>query len=212
MVLFSRFATLALLGAFVLSPIGAGAAERSAADTAMAAIAVPQAAVPGHLFSKNDNDNNRQWSDDRREGRADRREHRRDWRDDRRDRRENWREREKDRREAAREWRKDRREAKREWRKDRRRWEKVRRDHRRDLDRAYREGYWDARRESRYRYRNPYGYRVGHYIDQPRYVVVDDYRDYGWRRPPAGYGYVNLDGDIFLVALATGLIVSALNQ
>lgn len=55
-----------------------------------------------------------------------------------------------------------------------------------------------------------YVYRRGDVISRDRYIVIEDYDRYGYRRPPAGYGYVRVDGDIFLIALATGLIVEAL--
>lgn len=53
-------------------------------------------------------------------------------------------------------------------------------------------------------------YRRGDRIDRDRYVIVRDYDRYGYRRPPEGYGYVRVDGDVFLIALATGLIIEAL--
>ncbi|MCL5777643.1 RcnB family protein [Limibaculum sp. FT325] len=55
-----------------------------------------------------------------------------------------------------------------------------------------------------------YVYRRGDYIPRTRYVIVEDYDRYGYGRPPSGYGYVRVDGDVFLIALATGLIVEAL--
>lgn len=53
-------------------------------------------------------------------------------------------------------------------------------------------------------------YGRGDYVSRERYIVIDDYDRYGYRRPPAGYGYVRVDGQVFLIALATGLIVEAL--
>lgn len=50
----------------------------------------------------------------------------------------------------------------------------------------------------------------GDRLPRDAYVVIRDYDHYGYRRPPEGYGYVRVDGDIFLIALATGLIVEAL--
>ena len=50
----------------------------------------------------------------------------------------------------------------------------------------------------------------GDYIPRDRYIVIDEYDRYGYRRPPPGYGYVRVDGETFLIALATGLIVEAL--
>lgn len=53
-------------------------------------------------------------------------------------------------------------------------------------------------------------WRRGDYIPRDRYIIIDDYDRYGYRRPPSGYRYVRVDGDVFLIALATGLIVDAL--
>jgi Ni/Co efflux regulator RcnB len=77
--------------------------------------------------------------------------------------------------------------------------------------------------ESRLQYRSyssgyyrPYGYaprvwRHGDYLPRaycaPRYIV--DYRPYRLSPPPYGYGWVRVDHDIFLTAIATGLVVSA---
>ncbi|MBK0400046.1 RcnB family protein [Limibaculum sp. M0105] len=55
-----------------------------------------------------------------------------------------------------------------------------------------------------------YYYRRGDRIPRDRYIVIEDYDRYGYRRPPSGYGYVRVDSDIFLIALGTGLIVEAL--
>lgn len=66
------------------------------------------------------------------------------------------------------------------------------------------------------RYYRPYGYasRVWHHGDYlpsaycaPRYVV--DYRAYRLSPPPYGYRWVRVDRDIFLTAITTGLVVSA---
>ena len=95
------------------------------------------------------------------------------------------------------------------------RWERRddrrddRRDHRRDNRR------WDDRRHDDRRYYNnrryyrgatlPYEYRSRWY--------VRDYNRYGYAPPPRGYGYYRTDtGDIVVAALATGLIVSLLNN
>jgi Ni/Co efflux regulator RcnB len=65
-------------------------------------------------------------------------------------------------------------------------------------------------------YYRPYGYaprvwRHGDYLPRaycaPRYFV--DYRPYRLSPPPYGYGWVRVDHDIFLTAIATGLVVSA---
>lgn len=102
---------------------------------------------------------------------------------------------------------KDRHERRHEYREERRH------DDYRDERRAYREGYRDGRRyddHGHYRYYNRWGYRPGHRVPRDRYVVIHDYGHYGYPRPPYGHGYVRIDGDIFLLALGTGLIVSAL--
>ena len=65
-------------------------------------------------------------------------------------------------------------------------------------------------------YSRPYGYaprvwRHGDYLPRaycaPRYVV--DYHAYRLNAPPYGYHYVRVDRDIFLTAVTTGLVVSA---
>jgi Ni/Co efflux regulator RcnB len=65
-------------------------------------------------------------------------------------------------------------------------------------------------------YSRPYAYaprvwRHGDYLPRaycaPRYVV--DYRAYRLNAPPYGYHYVRVDRDIFLTAVTTGLVVSA---
>lgn len=43
----------------------------------------------------------------------------------------------------------------------------------------------------------------------PRYFVRD-YGYYGLRAPPVGYGWVRVDGDFLLAALATGFVADAL--
>lgn len=97
-------------------------------------------------------------------------------------------------------------------------WER-REDHNRRDDGRYtnrerrnddRRGYRDQRRD----YRNthwgrgqvlPYDYRSNWY--------VSDYRRYGYRAPPRGYGYYRTDsGDIVLAAIATGVIISLLSN
>lgn len=55
-----------------------------------------------------------------------------------------------------------------------------------------------------------YVFRRGDRIPRDAYVVIEDYGRYGYGRPPSGHGYVRVDGEIFLIALATGLIVEAL--
>jgi Ni/Co efflux regulator RcnB len=122
----------------------------------------------------------------------------------------------------------------RDWDRDGRRdrdgrWD---RDDRRDDRRSHRRARWDDRQYNGYNYRGrwyygpppaayrdyaDYGYRnwrrgerlPRYYRD--RYVVVRDYDRRGYRRPPRGYHYVRDDrGDILLVAIATGVILSIL--
>ncbi|CAN5188238.1 hypothetical protein BH10PSE2_BH10PSE2_09150 [soil metagenome] len=92
----------------------------------------------------------------------------------------------------------------RDYREDRRDYRNDRRDYR------YDNRYRDDRRgynQSRY-YRGgtlPYQYRSNWYIR--------DYNRYGYGPPPRGYGYYRTDtGDIVIAALATGLILSLLNN
>lgn len=63
-------------------------------------------------------------------------------------------------------------------------------------------------------YVRPYGYRSyrwssGHYLPRDYYGsnYYVDYRPYGLAPPPYGHHWVRYDNDVFLVALATGLIV-----
>lgn len=166
------------------------------------------------------NDENRDWREDRRETRGERREDRRENRGDRRDDRRDWRadrrddrrDHRGDRRDDRRDWRADRRDDRRDWRQDRRY------DHRyvRHDDRRWRGNHWRA--EYRYRptvrYVYPPGYRayrwqVGHrlppaYYGRPYYV---DYRYYRLPPPPYGHHWVRVDRDVVLVALATGLVL-----
>ncbi len=93
------------------------------------------------------------------------------------------------------------------------------RHHYRPPVRAYRPAY-----VSRYRYHAPTYYRPppvyrptrwsrGHYLPHayygPTYVI--DYRPYRLAPPPYGHHWVRVDGDVLLVALATGLIVEAVH-
>ncbi|MDT8344931.1 MAG: RcnB family protein [Thermohalobaculum sp.] len=172
--------SLALAGALFLLPSGATAAGRDAVAGVSADIAVPAHAGQAALHAK----------DGRGDRRADRRDDRQDSRHDRRDDRQDYRH---DRRDD----RADRRQDRREYRADRR-----------DGRHADREGYRDGGRD--YRYRNRWGYRPGYHVPRERYVVIHDYGYHGYRRPPYGHGYVRIDGDVFLVALATGLIISAI--
>lgn len=104
-------------------------------------------------------------------------------------------------------------------------------DDRRDERRAYREGYWDGRRHNGYYYDNRwfYGPPPAHLRAHVRYdyrhwrrgdylpgYYRDHYRPIDWRRhhlhrPPHGCHYVRSDrGDVLLVAIATGAILSVI--
>lgn len=73
-------------------------------------------------------------------------------------------------------------------------------DDRREEERAYRDGYEDGRRDAiRYNGRDYYDYRI-----------IDDYDRYGLNRPPNGYYYAEVDGDILMVQLATQLVTQLL--
>lgn len=123
----------------------------------------------------------------------------------------------------------DWRESRREYRDDRRNYNEGYRDGRRDHRRADR---WDNRRHNGYYYRDRwyYGAPPAAYYGRPefrpgyhawrrgdrlprgyRYVVVNDYRRYGYAPPPRGYHYVRDDrGDVILAAIATGIIASVI--
>lgn len=146
---------------------------------------------------------------------------RHEWRQDRRDDRRDWRQ---DRRDDRREWRQDRRNDRREWRQDQRRHDNWSRDNRnwwrgrpefRDY-RGARNGYWYAPGHGYYRVEpRYYGYRwrTGAYLPPAyrSYYVRDPYF-YGLRPAPRGYRYVHAGNDILLIAVATGLIASVLND
>lgn len=193
-----RFAALPLVlaGALMVLAAGPAAAQgRDAVSGIAADVTLPQHADALRIAAKDDRRGDRSdWRHDRRDHRADRRHDRRDHR--------------ADARHDRRDWHKDRRE----WEKERRKWEKERhayhREYHRDRRDAYRHGYRDGRRH----YTNRWGYRPGYYVPRERYVVVREYHRYGYAPPPRGHAYVRIDSDVFLVALATGLIVSSLNR
>jgi Ni/Co efflux regulator RcnB len=131
-----------------------------------------------------------------------------------------------DRQSDNRGWRDDRRDGRNDnnrdgWRDDRR--YDDRRDYRDDR-RAYTNGYRDGRQYDSYRdygY-DSYAYRApvtrywgrGDYIPRgTRYVVVQDYGRYHLPPPRHGHYYADYgNGDVLLVAAATGLVVWALSQ
>jgi len=87
----------------------------------------------------------------------------------------------------------------------------------------YRRGQRDQYRDGRRYYASPYGNAYGHrnrwyrgatipYDYRSRWYVRD-YNRYGYAPPPRGYGYYRTDtGDVVLAALATGVIISLLNN
>jgi len=105
-------------------------------------------------------------------------------------------------------------------RHDDRRWDGRRWDDRRAPSYGYYDGRYDGRRGPPPRWNGP-GYGNGYYVPAPRWTrgaryydrgygptyVIRDYRAYGLRYPPRGYGWRRDDrGDFLLVALATGII------
>ena len=106
-------------------------------------------------------------------------------------------------------------------RRDDRRWDDRRwDDDRRGRGRGYAYGHDKRHYYPAQRWNGP-GYRTGYYAPPPRWVrggriygpgygptyVVSDYRGYGLRYPPHGYGWRRDDhGHFLLVALATGVI------
>ena len=102
-----------------------------------------------------------------------------------------------DRKEERRE---DRREARAERREDRAEARADRRAARRYNAGRYQPPSGYVHRAWRRGERLPYGYRGRAY--------VVDHRHYGLMAPPYGYHYVRVDNDVFLTAVATGLIAS----
>jgi Ni/Co efflux regulator RcnB len=68
---------------------------------------------------------------------------------------------------------------------------------------SYEQGYRDGRRDER-------RYSVGDRVERNVYTVIEDYRRYDLPDPRRGYHYVRIDGDIVLVAVATGIIAELL--
>lgn len=104
-------------------------------------------------------------------------------------------------------------------------------NHRYDSRRRYRDDHRrDYRQHSRYRYAPPvyvapryappayyaprrHAWRPGGYLPRnTRYHVIHDYHRYRLAPPRYGHYYADVDGDILLIAAATGLIVWALNN
>ena len=73
--------------------------------------------------------------------------------------------------------------------------------------------YYQPNMNNGNRYHHRAIYRVGgrlpeHYRSQ--YYYVNNWRSYHLQPPPYDYGWVNVDGDFILVALATGLIAEVI--
>lgn len=58
---------------------------------------------------------------------------------------------------------------------------------------------------------HPYRWAAGHHLPRPYYgsSYYVDYRPYRLAPPPYGHHWVRVDNDVFLVALASGLIADA---
>lgn len=169
-------------------------------------------AIADSKHDRDDRGNRYSHRDDR--GRDDNRDHnRRDWRNDR----------DRDHRDWRSDRRYDRRDDYRDHRWDNRRdnrWDNRRYD-RRD-DRRYNH-YYDRRYDSRRSYNGYYGHsrsygyshrswHRGGYLPVAYYGYpyrIHSYRSYGLYGPPRGYYWARVDGDAFLAAIATGLIVDA---
>jgi Ni/Co efflux regulator RcnB len=90
-------------------------------------------------------------------------------------------------------------------------------DHRDGYRLGYAQGRHDQRRYNRGHYVRPAGYhyrtwRYGDYLPSAycsRRYIVHDYDVYRLHRPPRGYHWVRVDNDVFLAAIAGGLVVAA---
>ncbi|RAK64875.1 RcnB family protein [Phenylobacterium kunshanense] len=167
------------------------------AAVALATVAAPvtSAAQPGHERRED----RRELREDRRELKEDRRDARRDGVITSRERRELERDR-REVRESRRELRYDRRRAE-TWR-DRSEWRGYR---------GVRPGYWYAPGYGYHPVVRGYTWRRGAYVPRAyrSYYVQDPYY-YGLRAPPPGHRWVYADGNLVLMALATGLIADVL--
>ncbi len=71
---------------------------------------------------------------------------------------------------------------------------------------------WCGNRGGGHKQRNRHRHHVGDHIGHDTYIVIRDYRRYGYPEPRPGYGYVRVNEDIYLIALGTGLIIQALTN
>jgi Ni/Co efflux regulator RcnB len=124
-----------------------------------------------------------------------------------------------ERRDDRREARDERRDDRQDWRQDRREQRAERQD--RQEDRAYRQG-WRAGdyHQPSYQYQQPRYYSQAPRFQRGGYLPYE-YRQRGyyvnnWNAypslyaPPHGHQWMNVNGELLLVALATGLIANAL--
>ena len=82
-------------------------------------------------------------------------------------------------------------------------------DNRRDND----HDRWGNRVDMKRGYGADHRYYIGRNLPREqhqRYCVVDDWHDHHLRQPPRGYHWVQSGSDYLLVAVATGLIASAI--
>lgn len=88
-----------------------------------------------------------------------------------------------------------------------------RQEQRRDNDRQEQRHEYQRRAEMNRGAGPEHNYWVGRRLPQEyrsRSYVVDDWRGHHLRQPPRGYHWVQSGGDYLLVAVATGLIASAI--
>jgi len=89
------------------------------------------------------------------------------------------------------------------------------RDYRHDDRRDYRHDYRAPARYGYSTYYRPHGYYAHRWVRGERLPAayyarpywVADYGAWGLRAPPRGYGWVRVDGDAVLAAVATGIVL-----
>lgn len=177
--------------------------------TAAPAMAEAQSRNDHREYRQERRDDRREYRQDRRD---DRREHRQDRRDDRRDYRQDSR---ADRRDPPRDHRYAPPRARNDrWERGNPNWWRGRPEFRSYQGR--RSGQWYAPGYGYYnvapRYHNQRWARGGYLPAPYRSYYVNDYSYYGLRAPPPGHRYVYANGDIVMIAVATGLIASILNN
>lgn len=85
-------------------------------------------------------------------------------------------------------------------------------DKHRDRDDRRHDRHDDRHDDRRHDQDRHLGWSRGDHVTRERYVVIERYRDYGYRAPPRGYQYVQVDGDILMIAIASGLIFEVLTN